>query len=60
MVFLESVHLTTLKIVLKKAGIISQLIFQINLKHIDCKDKPYQTIDSGLFYQKIIDKLKQE
>ena len=30
-----------------------------HLKHIDCKDKPYQTIDSGLFYQKIIDKLKQ-
>ena len=30
-----------------------------HLKHIDCKDKPYQTIDSGLFYQKIIDKIKQ-
>ncbi|MDA9643606.1 lycopene cyclase family protein [Candidatus Pelagibacter sp.] len=29
------------------------------LKHIDCKNMPYQTIDSGLFYQKIIDKLKQ-
>ena len=30
-----------------------------HLKHIDCKNMPYQTIDSGLFYQKIIDKLKQ-
>ena len=29
-----------------------------NTKYIECKDKPYQTIDSGLFYQKIIDKLK--
>ena len=29
------------------------------LKHIDCKNMPYQTIDSGLFYQKIIDKIKQ-
>ena len=37
--------------------------FTINIpghfKHIDCKNMPYQTIDSGLFYQKIIDKLKQ-
>ena len=31
-----------------------------HLKHIDCKNMPYQTIDSGLFYQKIIDKLKQK
>ena len=30
-----------------------------HLKHVDCKNKPYQTIDSGLFYQKIIDKIKQ-
>ena len=30
-----------------------------HLKHIECKNMPYQTIDSGLFYQKIIDKLKQ-
>jgi len=30
-----------------------------HLKHVDCKNMPYQTIDSGLFYQKIIDKLKQ-
>jgi len=30
-----------------------------HLKHIECKIMPYQTIDSGLFYQKIIDKLKQ-
>ena len=30
-----------------------------HLKHIDCKNMPYQTIDSGLFYQKIIDKIKQ-
>ena len=29
-----------------------------NTKYIECKNKPYQTIDSGLFYQKIIDKLK--
>ncbi len=27
-------------------------------KHIECKTTPYQTIDSGLFYQKIITKLK--
>ena len=27
-------------------------------KHIECKTTPYQTIDSGLFYQKIIKKLK--
>ena len=53
------VHLITLMIVLKKAGIILQLISQINLKHIECKNMPYQTIDSGLFYQKIINKLKQ-
>ena len=30
-----------------------------NTKYVECKDKPYQTIDSGLFYQKIIDKLKK-
>ena len=30
-----------------------------HLKHIDCKNMPYQTIDSGLFYRKIIDKIKQ-
>ena len=30
-----------------------------HLKHIDCKNMPYQTIDSGLFYQKIIGKIKQ-
>ena len=30
-----------------------------NTKYVECKDKPYQTIDSGLFYQKIIDKIKQ-
>ena len=30
-----------------------------HLNHIDCKNMPYQTIDSGLFYQKIIDKIKQ-
>ena len=30
-----------------------------HLKHINCKNMPYQTIDSGLFYQKIIDKIKQ-
>ena len=37
--------------------------FTINIpnhtKHIDCKNTPYQTIDSGLFYQKIINVLKQ-
>ena len=30
-----------------------------HLKHVDCKNMPYQTIDSGLFYQKIIDKINQ-
>jgi lycopene beta-cyclase len=30
-----------------------------HLKHVDCNNMPYQTIDSGLFYQKIINKLKQ-
>ena len=30
-----------------------------HLKHVDCKNMPYQTIDSGSFYQKIIDKIKQ-
>ena len=30
-----------------------------HLKHVDCKNMPYQTIDSGLFYQKINDKIKQ-
>ena len=30
-----------------------------HLKHVDCKNMPYQTIDSGLFYQKIIDRIKQ-
>ena len=30
-----------------------------HLKHVDCKNMPYQTIDSGLFYQKIIEKIKQ-
>ena len=30
-----------------------------HLKHVDCKNMPYQTIDSGLFYRKIIDKIKQ-
>jgi lycopene beta-cyclase len=37
--------------------------FTINIpnetRHIYCKDTPYQTIDSGLFYQKIIKSLKQ-
>ncbi len=28
-------------------------------KYIECKTTPYQTIDSGLFYQKIITKLKK-
>jgi len=30
-----------------------------HLKHVDCKNMPYQTIDSGLFYKKIINKIKQ-
>ena len=30
-----------------------------NTKHIECKSAPYQTIDSGLFYKKIIDNLEQ-
>lgn len=37
--------------------------FSINLpsqtKHIECNNSPYQTIDSGLFYEKIINKLKE-
>jgi len=37
--------------------------FTINIpnhtKHIECKNTPYQTIDSGLFYQKIINTLKE-
>jgi lycopene beta-cyclase len=37
--------------------------FTINIpehtKYIECKDTPYQTIDSGLFYDKIINSLKQ-
>ena len=28
-------------------------------KHIKCSDTPYQTINSGIFYQKIINKLEQ-
>ena len=27
-------------------------------KHVDCHSAPYQTIDSGLFYEKILSKLK--
>ena len=30
-----------------------------NTKHIECKNTPYQTIDSGLFYSKIINTLKK-
>ena len=30
-----------------------------NTKHIECKKTPYQSIDSGLFYEKIINSLKQ-
>ncbi len=30
-----------------------------NTKHIECKNMPYQTIDSGLFYSKIINTLKK-
>ena len=37
--------------------------FTINIphqtKHIECKSAPYQTIDSGLFYKKIINNLEQ-
>jgi len=37
--------------------------FSINLpsetKHLECNNFPYQTIDSGLFYKKIINKLKK-
>jgi len=37
--------------------------FSINLpsqtKHLECNNSPYQTIDSGLFYEKIINKLKE-
>ena len=37
--------------------------FSINLpsetKHLECNNFPYETIDSGLFYKKIINKLKK-
>ncbi|MDA8608868.1 lycopene cyclase family protein [Candidatus Pelagibacter bacterium] len=37
--------------------------FTINIpnhtKHLECKNTPYQTIDSGLFYDKTINSLKQ-
>jgi lycopene beta-cyclase len=36
--------------------------FTINIpikKHIECQNTPYQTIDSGLFYEKIINNLKE-
>ena len=37
--------------------------FSINIpqktKHLECDSFPYQTIDSGLFYEKINNKLKQ-
>ena len=37
--------------------------FSINLstktKHITCDDHPYQSVDSGLFYEKVINKLKK-
>ena len=37
--------------------------FSINIKnktkHLNCNNFPYQSIDSGLFYKKIINKLKQ-
>ena len=37
--------------------------FTINIphhtKHVECKSTPYQTIDSGLFYEKIINNLEQ-
>ena len=37
--------------------------FTINIpnhtKHLECKNTPYQTIDSGLFYEKIINNLEQ-
>tara|TARA_B100001250_G_scaffold241891_1_gene207851 strand:- start:2996 stop:4060 length:1065 start_codon:yes stop_codon:yes gene_type:complete len=37
--------------------------FSINIpnktKHLECKNYPYQSIDSGLFYKKINDKLKE-
>jgi lycopene beta-cyclase len=37
--------------------------FSINIpnktKYLECNDYPYQSIDSGLFYEKIINKLKQ-
>jgi len=37
--------------------------FSINIpdktKHLECNDYPYQSIDSGLFYKKIINKLKK-
>ena len=29
------------------------------IKHLECNDYPYQSIDSGLFYEKINDKLRE-
>ena len=29
-----------------------------NTKYVDCEPTPYQTIDSGMFYEKILSKLK--
>ena len=37
--------------------------FSVNIpkktNHLECKDYPYQSVDSGLFYEKIINKLKE-
>ena len=37
--------------------------FSINIpnktNYVNCTNTPYQSIDSGLFYRKIIDKLKK-
>ena len=43
---------------IKKSGIILQLILQANKQYVECIKTPYQTIDSGMFYEKIISKLK--
>ena len=49
MVFLENC-LIILMIVLKKTGKILQYFFSNKTNHLECKDYPYQSIDSGLFY----------
>ena len=46
-------------IVLRKVGKIFQLIYQVKPIILECENYPYQSIDSGLFYEKINNKLKE-